>query len=63
MTTPDMTPLTLLDALNAGPGESRKDVQHAVEVFDISERTVYRRINEYGIRQVCHWELPTEEAA
>lgn len=59
----DIDPTALLEALNGGPGDARGDVRKAAESFDTSERTVYRRINEYGIRQVCHWELPSEEAA
>ena len=63
MEIPQLTPLALVDALNAGPGEPRRDVQRAAEVFRLSERTVYRRIRDYGIRQVYHWEMPEEEAA
>lgn len=61
----DIPPIALVEALNGGPGSARDDVRKAAEDFDTSERTVYRRINEFGIRHICHWEMPEggEEAA
>lgn len=61
-----LTPLHLVDALNLGSGLSAgEDVRAAAEAFEVSERTVYRYINEFGIRQRCTWELPEggQEAA
>ena len=59
----DIDPNALVEALNGGPGDARGDVRKAAEDFETSERTVYRRITEFRIRQVCHWEMPEEEAA
>lgn len=56
-------PGELVEALNAGPGEPHGDVKEAAQVFSVTERTVYRRIKQYGIRRVYRWELPDEEAA
>jgi hypothetical protein len=56
----DIPPTALVEALNGGPGSPREDVRKAAEDFDTSERTVYRRINQYGIAQICRWTLPDD---
>lgn len=54
----------LVDALNLGTGESAQgDIAAAAEAFEISQRTVYRYIKHFGIRQRCTWEMPEEDAA
>lgn len=58
-----IAPEELVAVLNAGPGEPHEDVRSAAQVFDVNERTVYRRISQHGIRRVYRWELGEKEAA
>jgi transcriptional regulator of acetoin/glycerol metabolism len=55
-------PAALVDALNSGPGEPHEDVRSAAESFDVNERTVYRRITEYGISRDYRWVVEDEQA-
>ena len=63
MTTRQIEPTDLVDALNAGPGEPHEDVRAAAEVFMVNERTVYRRITQHGIRRIYRWVIEDTEAA
>lgn len=56
-------PLALVDALNSGPGEPHEDVRAAAEVFQVNERTVYRRITQHGIKREYRWVIENTEAA
>jgi hypothetical protein len=53
----------LVQTLNEGPGTPEADVEHAAIRFQVTERTIYRRIHRHGIRRVYTWELPEGEAA